>query len=118
MFSTRVSLRDVCKSCRQASELAHYTVTVTGNVTETATGVWLAGSGSPLFSTTGLKIEFSPSTSETFKAGMPYTAYVSVDYQQIYNIRRILIGNKIVDHSDVVGASPVGTAPTTSSFST
>ena len=28
------------------------------------------------------------------------------------------VGNKIVDHSDVVGASPVGTAPTTSSFST
>ena len=26
--------------------------------------------------------------------------------------------NKIVDHSDVVGASPVGAAPTTSSFST
>ena len=33
------------------------------------------------------------------------------------NIRRALIGNKIVDHSDVVGASPVGAAPTTSSFS-
>ena len=33
-------------------------------------------------------------------------------------IRRTLVGNKIVDHSDVVGASPVGTAPTTSSFST
>ena len=33
------------------------------------------------------------------------------------NIRRTL-GNKIVDHSDVVGASPVGAAPTTSSFST
>ena len=30
----------------------------------------------------------------------------------------ILVGNKIVDHSDVVGASPVGAAPTTSSFST
>ena len=29
-----------------------------------------------------------------------------------------LAGNKIVDHSDVVGASPVGAAPTTSSFST
>ena len=29
-----------------------------------------------------------------------------------------LLGNKIVDHSDVVGASPVGAAPTTSSFST
>ena len=27
------------------------------------------------------------------------------------------LGNKIVDHSDVVGASPVGAAPTTSSFS-
>ena len=29
-----------------------------------------------------------------------------------------LVGNKIVDRSDVVGASPVGAAPTTSSFST
>ena len=28
------------------------------------------------------------------------------------------VGNEIVDHSDVVGASPVGAAPTTSSFST
>ena len=34
------------------------------------------------------------------------------------NTRRTLVGNKIVDHSDVVGASPVGAAPTTSSFST
>ena len=33
------------------------------------------------------------------------------------NISRTLVGNKIVDHSDVVGASPVGAAPTTSSFS-
>ena len=39
-------------------------------------------------------------------------------YRQISNIRRTLAGNKIVDHSDVVGASPVGAAPTTSSFST
>ena len=38
-------------------------------------------------------------------------------YRQIFNIRRTLVGNKIVDHSDVVGASPVGAAPTTSSFS-
>ena len=29
-----------------------------------------------------------------------------------------LVANKIVDHSDVVGASPVDAAPTTSSFST
>ena len=28
------------------------------------------------------------------------------------------VGNTIVDHSDVVGASPVGAAPTTSSFPT
>ena len=33
-------------------------------------------------------------------------------------LRRTLVCNKIVDHSDVVGASPVGAAPTTSSFST
>ena len=33
-------------------------------------------------------------------------------------ISRTLVGNKIVDNSDVVGASPVGAAPTTSSFST
>ena len=29
----------------------------------------------------------------------------------------MLEGNKIVDDSDLVGASPVGVAPTTSSFS-
>ena len=39
-------------------------------------------------------------------------------YRQVSNIRRTLVSNKIVDHSDVVGASPVGAAPTTSSFST
>ena len=39
-------------------------------------------------------------------------------YRKVSNIRHILVGNKIVDHSDVVGASPVGAAPTTSSFST
>ena len=39
-------------------------------------------------------------------------------YRKTSNISRTLVGNKIVDHSDVVGASPVGAAPTTSSFST
>ena len=39
-------------------------------------------------------------------------------YCQISNISCTLIGNKIVDHSDVVGASPVGAASTTSSLST
>ena len=39
-------------------------------------------------------------------------------YRKVSNISRTLVDNKIVDHSDVVGASPVGAAPTTSSFST
>ena len=39
-------------------------------------------------------------------------------YRKVSYIRRTVVGNKIVDHSDVVGASPVGAAPTTSSFST
>ena len=43
---------------------------------------------------------------------------ISWMYRKVFNIRRTLVGNKIVDHSDVVGASPVGAAPTTSSFST
>ena len=41
-----------------------------------------------------------------------------VKYGQVSNIRRTLVGNNIVDHSDLVGASPVGAAPTTSSLST
>ena len=41
------------------------------------------------------------------------------NYHQVSDIRRTLVGNQIVDHSDiVVGASPVGAAPTTSPFST
>ena len=39
-------------------------------------------------------------------------------YRQVSNMRHTLVSNKIVDHSDVVGAPPVGAAPTTSSFST
>ena len=39
------------------------------------------------------------------------------DYHQISNISCTLVGNKIADHSDVLGASPVGATPTTSSFS-
>ena len=39
-------------------------------------------------------------------------------YCKTSNTSRTLVGNKIVDHSDVVGASPVGAAPTTSSFLT
>ena len=39
-------------------------------------------------------------------------------YRKAFNISRTLLGNKIIDDSDVLGASPVGAAPTTSSFST
>ena len=39
-------------------------------------------------------------------------------YRQTFNISRTLTDNKLVGHSDVVGASPVGAAPTTPSFST
>ena len=38
-------------------------------------------------------------------------------YSQTSNLSGSLVGNKIVDHPDVVGASPVGAAPATS-FST
>ena len=39
-------------------------------------------------------------------------------YRQTSNIRRAFVGNKIVEHSDEVGAPPIGAAPTTSEFST
>ena len=39
-------------------------------------------------------------------------------YRKTSNISRTLVGKKIVDHSDVAGASPVGAAPITFSFST
>ena len=45
-------------------------------------------------------------------------ATVYYKYRETSNISRTLLGNKIFDHSDVVGASPVGAAPTTSSSST
>ena len=39
-------------------------------------------------------------------------------HNQTYIISGTLVGNKIVDHTDVAGVSPVGAAPTTSSSST
>ena len=43
---------------------------------------------------------------------------VGLDYRKTSYISRTSVGDEIVDNSDVVGASPVGAAPTTSSFST
>ena len=37
-----------------------------------------------------------------------YAYFFSDTYRQVSNIRRTLVGNKIVDHSDVVGESPIG----------
>ena len=39
-------------------------------------------------------------------------------YHQTSDISDTLVGNNFVNHSEVVGASPIDTAPTTSSFST
>ena len=50
--------------------------------------------------------------------GMSNTSLTHCNYRQTSNISHTLAGNKTVDHTDVVGALPVGAAPTTSSFST
>ena len=55
---------------------------------------------------------FTPSASEYQSLALVIT------YRKTSNISRTLVGNEIVDNSDVVGASPIGAAPTTSSFST
>ena len=56
--------------------------------------------------------------SKTHQNHMHNSWDVLYNYRQVSNIRHTLAGNEIIDHSDVVGASPVGAAPTTSSFST
>ena len=43
---------------------------------------------------------------------------VNMVYRQNFNMSGIVVGNEIVDHSDVVGASPVGVASTKPSVST
>ena len=47
-----------------------------------------------------------------------YSSENLLNYRKTSSISRTLVGNEFVDNSDVVGASPVGAAPTTSSFST
>ena len=58
------------------------------------------------------------SKSDFCSAAVIAMLYVLSCYRKTSNISRTLEGNKIVDNSDVVGASPVGAAPNTSSFST
>ena len=85
------------------------------------------------------RVSIHPYVSQPFRSPVPlvfscpYTCYIpheslcpimgpiSSDYEpcrQTSSISRTVVGNKIYDHSDAIGASPVGTAPTTSSFST
>ena len=59
-----------------------------------------------------------PNRIVSMTACMPPDVKRTKIYRQVSNIRRTLVGNKIVDNSDVVGASPVGAIPTTSSLST
>ena len=47
-----------------------------------------------------------------------HNAFIVQKQRQISNISRTLVGNKIVYHSNVVGAPSIGAAPTKSSFST
>ena len=42
----------------------------------------------------------------------------TVTYRETSKISRTFVGNKTADHSDVVGAPPIGAAPTISSIST
>ena len=52
-----------------------------------------------------------------FPLAISQLSFIS-SHLQTSNVSHTLEGNNIVDHSDVVGVSPVGAAPTTSSFST
>ena len=45
---------------------------------------------------------------------VPFISSIWRYYCQTSDISRTLVGNKIVDHSDVVGAALTGAAPTTS----
>ena len=49
--------------------------------------------------------------------GLPMAFCQPFIYRETSNISQTSAGNKIVDHPDVVGASPVGAAPPTSLFS-
>ena len=45
-----------------------------------------------------------------------FSSHIFSIYRQVFNIGRTLVGNNIVDHSDVVGTPAVGAAPIISSF--
>ena len=47
-----------------------------------------------------------------------YETQVNYHHHHTSNLSHTLVGNKIFDYSEVIGASPVAAAPTTSSFQT
>ena len=63
-------------------------------------------------------IYVSQLSAEVFSRVVAKCSSIATGSRKTSNISRTLVGSKIVDNSDVVGASPVGAAPTTSSFST
>ena len=58
---------------------------------------------------------------ESLNINIQYIFYISwhgYNLPQTSDISHTLVGNEIVDHSDLVGAAPVAAAPTTSLFLT
>ena len=76
----------------------------------------MLGSGNALLSDSTKPLPQSVLTNHQQSLVTPFCIYST--YRKTSNISRTLLGNKIVDHSDEVGALPAGAALTTSSFST
>ena len=74
----------------------------------------------------GLRSDYEPTKDTTYhnlklSYGVSFEGLFHLeknDYCQTSNISCSFVHNEIVDHSDVVGASPVSAAPTTSSYLT
>ena len=65
----------------------------------------------------GYRVVFQRAYERAAKRALVHVFFISSTHQTS-NISRTSVGNKIVDHSVVVGAAPTGDALTTSSFST
>ena len=83
---------------------------------------WSPGDSLNLVRVLSVRVNYSQQCRNDINGRWEYSKSIIGIFQtcrrKISNISHTLVGNKIVDHSDVVGASPVGAAPTTSSFST
>ena len=64
------------------------------------------------------ELEFLRTNGVVLLSNLWFKLHLKSSYCQTSDISRTLAGNKTVDHSDLVRSLPVGTAPTTSSFST